>query len=146
MWALVDSGSSVHVVNVEAVMPGAKIKKPNARAPGFKTACGGTVPDLGSADVPFVTQEGHKHSISWSHANVAMPILSTRLLAVENWELRYQANSGQVVNIHNGDESHFISSSGVYCMKMFIEKKYTSPDNDKPVIGNPDQLFGRPGP
>ena len=32
IWALVDSGSSVHVIDVEAVLPGAKIRKPDANA------------------------------------------------------------------------------------------------------------------
>ena len=108
VWALVDSGSSVHVVDVERVLPGAKTKKPDPRSPGFKTACGGTVPDRGSADVPFVTAEGHEYNISWRNAPVAMPILSTRLLAQDKGELRYQTDGGQVVNTTNGEQDSCI--------------------------------------
>ena len=97
--ALVDSGSSVHVLNVESVVPGAKVHKPRVSRPGFKTACGGTVPDLGSAKVPFKTSEGHNFDIEWRNAPVAMPILSTRMLALDKGELRYQADAGQVVHV-----------------------------------------------
>ena len=128
VWALVDSGSSVHAVDVEKVMPGAKIRKPRRDAPGFRTACNGTVPDRGSTDVPFWSGEGNRHDIHWRNSPVAMPILSTKLLALDNGELRYQAESGQVIHVHTGDQSAFVAASGVYFMKMYIRKEFTQSD------------------
>ena len=53
-----------------------------------------------------------------------MPILSTKLLAVANGELRYQSDGGQIVNIERNEKTHFISASGVYFQKMFIPKTF----------------------
>ena len=146
IWALVDSGSSVHVIDVEAVLPGAKIRKPDADAPEFRTACGGTVKDLGAADVPFVSAEGNDHPIRWRNAKVAMPILSTQLLAKDNGELRYQVETGQIINVQTSKETHFIGSSGVYFQKMFIHKKYTQKDwASQQTHGQIPEGFARPG-
>ena len=59
---------------------------------------------------------------------MAMQILSTRLLALDKGELRYQADAGQVVHVQTGEESSFTSASGVYFMKMYTEKKFTHPE------------------
>ena len=91
---------------------------------------GGTVPDKGTAEVPIMTKEGHQHHIRWRNAPVAMPILSTKLLAQENGEVRYQAEGGQICNFKLDQQSHFVSSSDVYFLKMYIEKRYTEPAPD----------------
>ena len=145
-WALVDSGSSVHAIDVEAVLPGAKICKPDTNAPGFRTACGGTVKDLGAAGVPFTSEEGNAHPIRWRHAKVAMPILSTQLLAKDNGELRYQIETGQIINVHTGKETHFIGASGVYFMNTYTHKKYTQTDwATTQTHGQEPEGFARPG-
>ena len=112
VWAFVDSGSSVHVVDVGQVMPGAKENKPKPASRGFTAACGGTAPDLGSCDVPAVPGDNKKFDLHWRNATVAMPIISARLLAVNKCEFRYQAEGGQVVNARHHTNSAFISSSG----------------------------------
>lgn len=87
---LVDSGSSVHVVDAEKVFPGAASIPPKKGASGYKPANGGTVSNLGSAEMPCVTTEAQSKHDHWIHANVAMPILSTKLLTHSNGELRYR--------------------------------------------------------
>ena len=85
-----------------------------------------------------------------------MPILSSRLLALENGEVRYQADGGQICTFKHNQKSHFVASSDVYFMKMVIERKYTEPPPDirelvcdvegKLVVGGKaDQGFGRQG-
>ena len=115
-------------------------------------------PIKGSATVPFKTEEGHDHQIKWSNAPVAMPILSTRLLAQDNGELRYQCDGGQICNWQRDEESHFVSASGVYFMKMFVKRQFTQLSKDPDVRtfsldangrmqigGKADQGFGRQG-
>ena len=87
---------------------------------------------------------------------MAMPVLSTRLLALENGEVRYQAGGGKICNFKLNQKSHFVASSDVYFMNMFIERRYTEPPPDiqelvcdvdgKLVVGGKaDQGFGRQG-
>ena len=114
VWALVDSGSSVHVVDAEKFFPGAKIVPPKPGSTGFKTANSGTVPDLGSLDIPFVTGEGQHKVAHWINAKVAMPILSSNMLAANNGEVRCRQEGGEVTNLKTGDQTAFISRAGVY--------------------------------
>ena len=146
VWALVDSGSSVHVVDVHQVLPGAKITQPAKGAPAFKTANGGTVPNLGSTVVPFVTQEGQHKQVHWTHADVAMPIRSTHELARNDGELRYREDSGKIVNLLSNEETAFISAGWVYFLKMMVPKKFTTKTVLRPMgvvaEGDPHQLQG----
>ena len=58
LWALVDSGSSVHVVNVEKVFPGARIKRAHPNARPFNVANSGAGANLGPAEVKARTNDG----------------------------------------------------------------------------------------
>ena len=113
----------MHVVNVEKIFPGVKITKPPSNAPGFKTANGGRVPNKGSAIVPFMTQEGQKRRVQFTHADVEMPILSTNELSRNNGELRYREHDGTIVNLISKEETAFVASGGVYFLKMLVPKK-----------------------
>ena len=60
IWALADSGSSVHVVDIEQRLPSAVVDTPPANSNGFKCANGTVVPHRGLAVVPFNTAEGYR--------------------------------------------------------------------------------------
>ena len=82
------------------------------------------------------------------NAPVEMPILSTKLLAAANGELRYQSEGGQIVNIAKDEKSQFVSSSGVYFLKMCIAKKYLTPTGEESTrlhTQDAEQTFGRRG-
>ena len=112
----------MRVIDADKLLPGAKIQQTKPNSPRYKTACGGTVPDNGYVEVPFRTKEQHHSDITWRNAPVAMPILSTKLLALDKGELRYQCDGGQVVHVETGEQSEFISATGVYVMKTYIAK------------------------
>ena len=81
VWALLDSGSSVHVVDAAKFFPKAKVHKPRQDSRGFTVASGAKIPDLGTVETPVKTVEGVKSKVVWKNANVAMPILSTHEIA-----------------------------------------------------------------
>lgn len=74
VWALVDSGSSVHAVNVSQVFLGALLEAPASDAKPFTCAAGAAIPHKGTAVVPFKTDDGLKSAVSWKHAGLEMPI------------------------------------------------------------------------
>lgn len=125
IWALVDSGSSVHVINVERIFPGATIDKPPHDAKGFKCANGGVVPHRGSAIVPFKTVNGLQTVCKWNNAPVSMPVLSTDELSDNGKSLLYNTEDGYVVHPSNKHTSRFLAANGVCFLKMLVPKKYT---------------------
>ena len=125
VWALLDSGSSVHVVNMSKHLPGAKIRRAPRGARGFQTADGKTIPDKGSAITPMRTVEGLERCVHWKNADVALPILSTNLIAQNNAELRYREKDGTIHHLDTGDTTDFIAASGVYFLKIYLPKDIT---------------------
>ena len=130
LWALVDSGSSVHVVDMPKVFPGAKIRKPHPQSKGFKVADGSNAPDLGSAIVPARTAEGNNISIQWKNAQVAMPILSTKLLSTGGKGLWYHEHGGSIVDPQACTKSDFVESGGVYFIKLMVKRSLTNQPED----------------
>ena len=78
--------------------------------------------------MPFWSDEENRHDTHWRNSPVAMRMSSTKLLALDNGELRYHAETGQIVNTHTGAISGLVSSSGVYFMKMSIGNGATHTD------------------
>ena len=58
IWALVDSGSSVHVVDAPQEFPDADIQAPPKDAKGFQATDGRTIPHKGSVVTPMRVTEG----------------------------------------------------------------------------------------
>ena len=65
VWALLDSGSSVHVVNGPNRFPGATVKKPARGAKGFTVANGKNIPDLGTLETPVKLPDGTNKIVLW---------------------------------------------------------------------------------
>ena len=122
VWALVDSGSSVHVVNALKSFPGSHIEAPPRGAKGFVMANGDRVAHGGFVTVPCKTQEGQTKTIKWKHADVAMPILSTHELSRNNHRVEYEEDYGIIRNKITGSETKFISAGGVYFIKLLVPK------------------------
>ena len=124
VWALVDSGSSVHAVNVPKVFPGARLEAPPAGARGFTCANGSTIPNKGTAVVPFRTDEGLKSAIQWKNADVELPILSTHELARNGRKLLYGEDGGDILHPDGKPNTHFVAAHDVYFMNMFVPQTY----------------------
>ena len=144
LWALVDSGSSVHVVNAEQVFPGAKINKPRPGARPFKVANGGTVPNLGHAAVKARTAEGEDLTINWKNAPVDMPILSTKLLSEGGKAVLYHEAGGSIINPNTCSKSDFIEANGVYFIKLLVPKAMTTKGQPPPTGPPPKSGFAWP--
>ena len=136
VWALVDSGSSVHVVDAKKTFPGLKIDAPPSGHQGFNVANGVRIPHNGFVQTQARTAEGHEYNIRWRNSDVAMPILSTHELARNKNTLEYDEDEGWIKNKITGDKTHFIQREGVYFVKLMFPKSQAEP---------PSKTFGRPG-
>ena len=117
LWALLDSGSALHVANASKFFPGAKIVKPAPGAPGFKAANDSVIEDKGTFETPIRTDEGLDFHVKWKNADVAMPILSTHEIAKGNRSLEYFEHDGNIHHLESVDVTKFVEGGGVYCMK-----------------------------
>ena len=86
--AMLDSGSFLHAVNADEVLPLHKINPPGPRERRQKaeTACGGILEILGTVDVDAEV-DGHKVGVGLNHMNVNSPILSVRRLVKDGHEV-----------------------------------------------------------
>ena len=137
VWALVDSGSSVHVVDASQVFPKSKVLPPPKGHKGFTVADGTKVEHGGFVHTNIRTVEGENKTIRWKNAKVAMPILSTHELARNGSKLEYDEDHGIIHNKATGATTKFYQAAEVYFVPLLV-KKDILPD-DKP------QGFGRPG-
>ena len=148
VWALLDSGSSVHVVDAAKFFPKAKVNRPKPGSRGFTVASGAKIEDLGTVETPCKTAEGISTSITWRNANVAMPILSTHEIAAKRNSLQYEEDGGTITNLDTRQETKFIQQNGVYFVKLLIPKSITGdyklspPQRDEHKLSQGD--FGRP--
>lgn len=142
IWAPVDSGSSVDVVDAPTTFPGATVDAPAPGATGFKCANNEVVADKGSATVPFKTAEGLKHMCKWRNAKLAMPIISTGQLARNGKHLLNNEDDGYMLHANSQHTSRFVGAHGVYVLQMRVPKRYTRLHPDDP---HPQQGVGRQG-
>ena len=116
IWALVDSGSSVHAIDADKYLPNAKKQKPPPGHKGFKAANGEIIPHGGfvSTDVRF--KEGNGRTLEWNNAKVEMPILSTKKLNKDGGRTVYDEDEGWILNKLTGDSNHFIGA--LWCVLL----------------------------
>ena len=102
IWALVDSGSSVHAINADKILPNARKQAPPKGHKGFRAANGQIIPHGGivSAEVKF--EEGNTTKLEWNNANVEMPILSTKKLNRDGGRTIFDDEEGWILNKHRG--------------------------------------------
>ena len=122
VWALVDSGSSVHVVDAPKVFPGAPVAPPPKGHKGFSGAGGERIEHKGTIETAITTMEGTNGCIKWKNANVAMPILSTQELARNGNMLVYDEDHGFIINKKTGQLTKFIAAAGVYFVQLRVRK------------------------
>ena len=124
IWALVDAGSAVHVVDFEKVFPGLKVREYKAQRHGVKyTAAGGTqIENRGEGTVHFKTVSGQDDSIVFQNAKVGIPIMSTNGLAREGKDLTYREFDGYIYNHETKESEPFIARDGVYFRQMLVPR------------------------
>lgn len=80
VWALLDSGSSVHVADAPKHLSGASVRPRPSYTRSFQAADGTTIPHRGHTVTHMRMNEaenatGWDGEIAWKHATVAMPTL-----------------------------------------------------------------------
>ena len=138
VWALLDSGRSVHVANAARHFPGAEIQQPPSNTKGFQTADGKTISNLGHTVTHLRTQEGFRTGVQWKNAKVAMQILSTHEIAKNNKELRDREREGDIVDLQTGHITKFIAAAGVCVVTTFRPKKLAQGRCKIPDFGGPE--------
>ena len=108
-WALLDSCSSVHAVNMYKHMPGAKIRRVPRGAKCVQTAGVKAIPDREPAITSMKTEEGIHVQLAWEHTDVSMLILSIQLMAKNEAELRYREHDGTIHHTVSGEETTVIA-------------------------------------
>jgi hypothetical protein len=138
IWALVDSGSSVHVVDAKKFFPNSSIIPPPRDHKGFTVADGSRIPHGGFVHTNVTTHEGENKTIRWKNAKVALPILSTHELARNGSKLEYGEDDGAIINTEANKITKFYHTAGVYVVPLLVKKELL------PNGATAD--FGRPGP
>ena len=130
LWALMDSGSSIHGIDCEKFIPGATVEKSPSQLRGDTYSCanGGILENRGQARTParLATHDGRQRNITWQNVKIEFPILGTKGLAADpdhKSEIRYRENGGTVVELEDKHESAFVSHGDVYFMKVYLRKK-----------------------
>ena len=116
--------------------PGSTVLPPPADHKGFVVADGSRIPHRGFVTTHVKTAEGQQQQITWKHADVDIPILSTRELARNGHRLEYDEDSGLVRNKATNETTAFVQRAGVYLMQLMVPKS---------IAHQPSQPFGRPG-
>ena len=142
---LFGSGSSIDVVNLQTVFPGAKVTKPKAGDKGFTAANGANVPNRGSAIIPARTAEGDDMTAEWKDADVELPILSTKRRTQGGKGVWYHEHGGSVINPNRAIKSDFVESGGVYVIKLLVPKCLTQKGHPPPKAPPAAQGFTGPG-
>ena len=91
----------------------------------FKVANGTTIPEKGTIVTPMLTQEKQSFDIRWKHADVEIPMLSTREIAKNNKSITYNEDDGVITHIPTGQQTKFISAASVHFIKLYVPKRYT---------------------
>ena len=103
--ALLDSGSSAHVVDAKKHTPGAKVQPPPKGTRGFQRADGETLPNVGAIVTPMKAettpgQDGWSGSLEFKSAKIPLPRSSTRLVIKRENEARHLKNDGDIVDVY----------------------------------------------
>ncbi len=118
--AVVDSGA-VHSVTPPGRFPGRVCPSPWSRTGrGYRAANGTRIANLGQAQVPFSTSEGHRCAIPFQVAPVEQPLLSVAHLTEAGNRVTLGDKDGQIVNTTTGRTIGLERRGRVYIMKMYI--------------------------
>ena len=133
-WAMVDSGSGVDGMDIDAVCPGVKVEKAS-HAITCITASGEEMVADQVARL-HVSLDGQDCDIPFSKLPLSMPIISVRRHIHRGHRCRIQEGGGYFRNVKTRKKSRFIEKDGVYFMRL-------------KVIGSADEFpslsFTRPG-
>ena len=137
IWSLVDSGSSVNVVDATKLFPKSKVHPPPPGHKGFTVANGVRIPHRGFVHTEIQTVEGEKYVVRWKNAAVSMPILSTHAMARNTKRLEYDEDEGIIRDKLTGKTTKFYQAGSVYFVPLLIKKSL--------LPEKMSQDFGRPG-
>ena len=82
----------------------------------------------GEFSVEFKAGKGNTEcNLTFQNADVGMPIFSIGNINDDNCETMFRKDNGTIYNLTNGEEIDFIRASGVYFVKMKVERALVEP-------------------
>ena len=133
IWALLDAGSAVNVVDFDKHLHGVKVRESTAQRRGVKylTAGGSEIPNRGEGELQYKSAIGEAKSIIVQNASVGMPIISTSCMAKDGGgnDITYRANDGYITDVGTGRQTPVIQKEGVYFYAMQIPRSVVAKRN-----------------
>ena len=127
VWALVDSGSGVHIASHGTHFPGARLQKGDRHGAKYTAANGSEMEDEGAMTITALTEEGAQASIVFqSNSQVGMPILSVAKLGLQH-DAFFRETDGELVHRASGQRTKFVKRAGVYFLRLMVKKSVASP-------------------
>ena len=140
VWALVDSGAGKSCANKARHFPHVQSSNQPSQV-RMATANGQELKSRGTFTVHGQTSEGQTVVPKFEDTDVEMPIIAVNDLSLDDAEVIFRQDSGELIDGATGRRSQFIKKRGVCFMKMYYKKDQCSDDCDCPS----DSGFTRPG-
>ena len=125
IWALMDSGSGVHIANHDVHFPGSELEKSKFQGTKYMAANKSEIVNEGEMTIKARTAEGHSVRIPFQSAKVGMPILSVALLAKE-YDSVFRQDDGDLVHRTTGKKVGFVKKAGVYFIQLMVPRRVAS--------------------
>ena len=116
-----DTGAGVTVSPSEEFPETMITKGPAAKAGvRYKAANGGTLDNLGEKKVNFVTQEGHRRSITFQVCQCTKPLLSASEVAKAGFRIVLDDGGSYMEHKSTHEKIHIFKEKGVYVLDQWI--------------------------
>ena len=117
----VDSGAAASVMP-EGLVSTHPAQQGDASRNGehYSAADGGRIPNLGEAELGFVTREKHLCRIKFQVANVKRPLLAVSTLTKAGNEVHFDTNGGTITNKSTKRVIHFRRADGIYVLDVLM--------------------------
>ena len=126
VWALMDSGSSIHTACKDKHFPGSVVTQGKHFGKKYKAANDGDIVNEGEMLIRAKTEEGRRAQVCFQNAKVGMPIMSIAKLGQEH-DTRFGQHGGELTHRSSRKVTKFIKRAGVYFLKLMVHKDVASP-------------------
>ena len=126
VWAIADTGSSIHVANHALHFPGAALD-PTSSGATYASATGDPFKNMGHFPVDFRTENFHHRSVTFVNGNVSTPIISIPLWAKDGNRSIFDAESGETIQLSSGESDPIVAKQSIYFLKLKVGQQVLKP-------------------
>ena len=118
--AVVDSGTADPVAKAGTfagkVMPSSMSKSGRK----YRGPDGTRIPNEGSQEFQFTSDEGHRCGMKWQIKDVERPLIAVSHLSAAGNKVIFTKTGGEIVNIASGKKISIQRKGGVYVLRMWV--------------------------